>query len=102
MRIADGENPRRDCRLGRLAVSSRRHPRRRGARCAGAVVGDRDEHRVDEPALAVIGLVPADQQRDDISVGAVLHQRHKVVPTHDHPIAVRVGDCAAPHLHVPS
>ena len=49
--VADGQDAGGDCRRRRLPVARRRETRRRARRRPGAVVGDADQDRVEQPPL---------------------------------------------------
>ena len=68
VRIADRENAGGDGRFRRLTIAGRRHPRGRRARRTGAVIRDADQDRVDQPPLAFVWHVSAQQERDDVGV----------------------------------
>jgi hypothetical protein len=101
VRIADRENTGGDGRFRRLTIACRRHPRGRRARRTGAMIRDADQDRVDQPPLAFVWHVSAQQERDDVGVRAACHQRHEIVTANDDALAVGVGNRRAPALRYP-
>ena len=63
------------------------------------MIGDGDEHRIDQASLAFVRLASAKQQRDDIRVRRALHKVHEVVAADHDPISIDVRDRGAPAIH---
>ena len=73
--VADREDAGGDRGGQRLAVARRGEPRRRARRRAGAVIGDADQDRVEQPAFARRRQPLVMQQEDEIGERRLLHQR---------------------------